>query len=582
MSQPKYTNVFPADPLLYDSSFMPPEERVLSVLEMVFQRPDPALDRLKRYGLPATALYDWIMECAIISHNYLSDYNNRDSNKPRDQWNILAVVPARGGSKGVPRKALRVVGGKTLLQRAIDACRQIKHVKRILVNTDCPEIAAHAREYGAETPFLRPKELADDDSNLQETISFTRYWLLLIEKSYYDFLVVVSAITPGIDPLEINLAMDRLAATNNKSLQPVAKLPSCSLDFQKLNPDGTMQPFFNHPLPDPSRLAVRCGAFSIHGHRPYYQVHPWFHQHVYEVPYKPLLPVAHLLPAAQTIEVDEKWDLDACAMLLQKDCPVQMAATFNKSMEVQSRPSVAEVGPEKLISLVFLPPPERTVEVEGMAAPDRVLTALNRAGIRNIMLWGEAAAKIEEAKRYDLPFITIDSGHITPDTPYDGGMARSDVATLLRRKLSLDTDIPLLLVDSRAGMLKDESIGRLLKLAAVFPGEAVCSVSSPMVHPYYLHQIMKDGTTTPAFEGDASSRQRLPEVVCRDGALYLTQTSKDLPATRGMLIPKAEGRILRDVIDGVRALAMDRCNRGMADRHGVEVEKVSLEMSNNL
>lgn len=76
----------------------------------------------------------------------------------------LALIPARGGSKGVARKNLRLVGGRSLLARAIDAARDSGMVDRVVVSTDHEEIAGEARHCGAEAPFLRPLELASDQA----------------------------------------------------------------------------------------------------------------------------------------------------------------------------------------------------------------------------------------------------------------------------------------------------------------------------------------------------------------------------------------------------------------------------------
>ncbi len=77
---------------------------------------------------------------------------------------ILALVPARGGSKGIPRKNIRDFAGYPLLAWSIAAGLQARSVSRVIVSTDDEEIAAVAREFGAETPFLRPPDLAQDDT----------------------------------------------------------------------------------------------------------------------------------------------------------------------------------------------------------------------------------------------------------------------------------------------------------------------------------------------------------------------------------------------------------------------------------
>lgn len=74
----------------------------------------------------------------------------------------LAMIPARGGSKGVPGKNIRAIAGKPLIAWSIEQARAVPAISQVVVSTDSEEIAAVAREYGAEVPFLRPPELAQD------------------------------------------------------------------------------------------------------------------------------------------------------------------------------------------------------------------------------------------------------------------------------------------------------------------------------------------------------------------------------------------------------------------------------------
>src|SRR5262245_22108602 len=77
---------------------------------------------------------------------------------------VVAIVPARGGSKGIPRKNVREVGGHPLIAYSIAAGLASPLVSRVIVSTDNEEIASVARAYGAEVPFMRPAELAADDT----------------------------------------------------------------------------------------------------------------------------------------------------------------------------------------------------------------------------------------------------------------------------------------------------------------------------------------------------------------------------------------------------------------------------------
>jgi len=90
---------------------------------------------------------------------------------------ILAIIPARGGSKGIPHKNIRPFSGYPLIAWSIAAARQAKAVTRTLVSTDDEEIAALARQFGAETPFLRPTELAQDNTTDLPVFQHALRWL---------------------------------------------------------------------------------------------------------------------------------------------------------------------------------------------------------------------------------------------------------------------------------------------------------------------------------------------------------------------------------------------------------------------
>src|SRR4249919_3067538 len=90
---------------------------------------------------------------------------------------ILALIPARGGSKGIPRKNIRSFAGYPLIAWSIAAAKQASNVRRIIVSTDDEEIAAVAREHGAETPFRRPSELAQDQTTDLPVFEHALQWL---------------------------------------------------------------------------------------------------------------------------------------------------------------------------------------------------------------------------------------------------------------------------------------------------------------------------------------------------------------------------------------------------------------------
>jgi CMP-N-acetylneuraminic acid synthetase len=103
--------------------------------------------------------------------------------------NVVAIIPARGGSKGLPRKNILPLLGKPLIQYTIDAAKQAKLLDRIIVSTDDPEIAEIAKGLGAEVPFLRPAELAQDHSSTEEALRHAVIWLKQNEGYAIDIVV---------------------------------------------------------------------------------------------------------------------------------------------------------------------------------------------------------------------------------------------------------------------------------------------------------------------------------------------------------------------------------------------------------
>ena len=108
----------------------------------------------------------------------------------------VAIVPARGGSKGIPKKNLATLKGKPLIAYAIEVGLACKDVNRVIVSTDDPEIARISLEMGAEVPFLRPKDIAQDDTPDKPVFMHLIEWLRENEKFEFDFLVNLRCTTP--------------------------------------------------------------------------------------------------------------------------------------------------------------------------------------------------------------------------------------------------------------------------------------------------------------------------------------------------------------------------------------------------
>ncbi|MFH1906419.1 MAG: acylneuraminate cytidylyltransferase [Chloroflexota bacterium] len=142
---------------------------------------------------------------------------------------ILAIVPARGGSRGIPRKNIRPFAGYPLIAYSIAAGLQAETVRRVIVTTDDEEIAEIARQYGAETPFLRPAELAGDLTFDLPVFQHALTWLAEHEDYHPDAILHLRPTTP-IRPLDIvdrtiHLLLAHPEADSVRGVTPVHQNP---------------------------------------------------------------------------------------------------------------------------------------------------------------------------------------------------------------------------------------------------------------------------------------------------------------------------------------------------------------------
>lgn len=214
---------------------------------------------------------------------------------------VLAIIPARGGSKSIPRKNIHNILGKPLIAYSIESTLKSNLITRVVVSTDDEEIAKVAREYGAETPFIRPSELAEDDTLDLPVFQHTLKWLKENEGYEPDLVVHVWPTSPyrksehfdeAIKLLEsdINATCVRSVTTpsqppfkmwrKNKGLYIEPIMRSEYPDFYKENPEPHAMPrqalpeiFFQSGYLSVIRPKVILEGDSMHGAR----VIPLFH-----------------------------------------------------------------------------------------------------------------------------------------------------------------------------------------------------------------------------------------------------------------------------------------------------------------
>ena len=122
---------------------------------------------------------------------------------------VLTIITARGGSKGLPKKNIKVLHNKPLINWTIEAALNSQYIDKLIVSTDCPEIGRVSVDAGAEVPFLRPSELAMDTSKQEDAILHAMAWVKENEKQY-DYVMVLVPTTPLRPTREIDDVVNEL------------------------------------------------------------------------------------------------------------------------------------------------------------------------------------------------------------------------------------------------------------------------------------------------------------------------------------------------------------------------------------
>ena len=121
----------------------------------------------------------------------------------------VAIIPARGGSKRIKGKNIKDFFGKPIIVYSIEAAISAGCFDQIIVSTDCDEIAEVAREYGADTPFVRPKEIADDFATTSQVIKHAVQWYKN-RNAALDFICCIYACAPFISADDISRSLEKL------------------------------------------------------------------------------------------------------------------------------------------------------------------------------------------------------------------------------------------------------------------------------------------------------------------------------------------------------------------------------------
>lgn len=155
---------------------------------------------------------------------------------------ILAVIPARGGSKGVPRKNIKAICGKPLIEYTIDAAKRCEYIQRVIISTDDEEIAEVSKKLGGEVPYLRPLELSGDNS---PTVECVIEFLNTLEKNEGykpDYVALLQCTSPLRNSIHIKEAIEQLLESDMDGIISVCEVELSPYWMNIVN-DGKLEYF---------------------------------------------------------------------------------------------------------------------------------------------------------------------------------------------------------------------------------------------------------------------------------------------------------------------------------------------------
>ena len=156
---------------------------------------------------------------------------------------VFGIIPARGGSKGLPGKNLRVLGRLSLVGHAVASARESSRLSRFIVSTDDSRILEEARRQGAEAPFLRPAELATDEAGMVPVLQQAVRWLESASGIRPDLIVTLQPTSPFRTGPDIDRTIQKLLDTGADSAQTVTEAAYHPFFMKTLDGDRTVPLF---------------------------------------------------------------------------------------------------------------------------------------------------------------------------------------------------------------------------------------------------------------------------------------------------------------------------------------------------
>lgn len=170
------------------------------------------------------------------------------------KFKIIGVIPARGGSKSIPRKNIKMLQGKPLLAYTIEEAKKSKYLTHLIVSTEDEEIKNISLQYGAEVPFLRPQELATDTALAIPTVQHAVTSTEKIKKIKYDYVIMLQPTAPLRKTEDIDKALTMLIEADADGIISVVDVNNWHpMKMKKFDKNGYLIDYQAPPVENPPR-----------------------------------------------------------------------------------------------------------------------------------------------------------------------------------------------------------------------------------------------------------------------------------------------------------------------------------------
>jgi CMP-N,N'-diacetyllegionaminic acid synthase len=226
---------------------------------------------------------------------------------------ILGIIPARGGSKAIPRKNLALLANKPLLAWTVEVAIESDSLDRLVISTDDPEIAAVGKKLGAEVPFLRPTELATDTATSMDVILHAIRWFDENESYRPDYVLLLQPTSPLRTVTDIRKSIDLLLAKRADAVVSVCETHQHPLWMKGVNDEGKLVDLYPQS-PAPAQRQDLPPVFALNG-AIYLALRTFL---LSECTFISDHTYAYVMPENRSLDVDTPWDLHLADLILRE------------------------------------------------------------------------------------------------------------------------------------------------------------------------------------------------------------------------------------------------------------------------